>query len=55
MTNSKEFNPNNVLYYVNVCGKLQACPPFAQGDWVKVSDFEELLEAYYALKNEKSE
>lgn len=47
----KEFEPNKVLYYVNICGHLQACPPFANGDWVKVEDFEELLEAYYELKH----
>lgn len=48
---TKEYDPNKVLYYVNICGRLEACPPFARGDWCKVEDFEELLEAYYELKN----
>lgn len=45
------FDTNKVKHYVNICGKLVPTPPFAKGDWVKVEDFEALLEAYIELKN----
>lgn len=50
----KEFDGNQVKYYVNICGKLQPVAVFAKGDWVKVEDFEELLEAYIDLKNKEN-
>lgn len=47
----KEFESDKVPYYVLLNGVLVLQPIFANGDWVRVQDFEELLEAYYELKH----
>lgn len=47
----KHFDSNKVEYYVNLCGKL--VPVVHGGDWVKVEDFAELLQAYLNLKNKE--
>jgi hypothetical protein len=47
----EEFDGNKVQYYVNICGNL--VPVVHGGDWVKIEDFTELLDAYITLKNKE--
>lgn len=50
-TEMEEFDLNKIQYYVNICGKL--VPVVHGGDWVKIEDFTELLDAYINLKNKE--